>query len=334
MNLERCELSVIVVNINQRELLKKCLRSIFREVQDISIEVIVVDNDSTDGSRKMVRSDFPAVRLIQKSGQRGFAENYNSGIRVANGENLLILNNDTQLLPYKGNEKINADKKFLDAMVWRLNQKPKVACMGPMLLYPDGKIQAECARNLPTLRDIIFGALWLDKLFPKSRLFARLNMTYWDHTTERYVDCVSGACMLVRKSVIKELGSFDEIFFLYGEDTDLCKRIKSAGYSILYIPGFKVVHMTSQTIRFREAYAGKVEALLSKYKYLRKHCDSTYAFLFRILVVPLVILRIILMENSLIAPVFKRSPSPITKRIAACVSILRWKSMYTGQTAR
>jgi GT2 family glycosyltransferase len=331
MNEDRYQLSVIIVNINRKELLKKCLQSVFREVEKFSAEVIVIDNNSTDGSRNMVSSYFPEVNLIPTSGRKGFAENYNCGIRAARGEYLLVLNNDTELLPCAASSEDYQQRKLLDEMVHRLKREPKVACLGPMLLYPDGKLQAECARNLPTLRDIVFGTLWLDQLFPRSKFFSRLNMPYWDHATERYVECISGACMLIRKSVIEELGNFDEQFFVIAEDTDLCKRIRAAGYRILYVPGFKVVHVSGQTVQLREAYAGKVEAILSMYKYFKKHYGLAWAWLFRLTVALLVLLRILFMENSLVAPLFKRQAFPISQRIVACASLLKWKSLYTGQ---
>ncbi len=328
-----CTLSVIIVNINQKDLLEKCLRSVFREVRGTSFEVIVVDNGSTDGSCEMVRSLFPEVRLIAVSGRRGFAENYNIGIRTAHGDYLLILNNDTELLPYVQDEQNHSDRKLLDEMVQRLESQPQVACLGPMLLYPDGKLQVECARNLPTLSGVVFGVLWLDQFFPQSEMFGKFNMTYWDHAAEKYVDCISGACMLARASMIDQLGGFDELFFLYAEDADLCRRMRDAGYLILYVPEFKVRHASGQTIQTRESYAGKVEAVLSIYKYFRKHNGSIYAWVFRVVVGSLILLRIAFIENRFVAPLFKRPALPIRARADAVTNLMEWRSMYTGRNA-
>jgi GT2 family glycosyltransferase len=334
MSDSQCMLSVVVVNINQRELLEKCLRSIFRGAED-TIEVIVVDNESTDGSCEMVSSLFPKVRLMPTCGRRGFAENYNVGILAARGKYLLILNNDAQLLSlsYTGQPQDGSETKFLDAMVQRMEREPEVACLGPMLLYPSGGLQVECARNLPTLSAYIFALLHMEKFFPGSRRFGSYNMTYWDHATERFVDCISGACMLVRKSVLDSLGGFDERFFLAAEDADLCKRIRDTGFFILYCPEFKVIHVGDQTIKRKASYAGTLENIFSLYKYFKKHFGAKYAQIYRMVSVFLWITRILLLENGLVGHFFGRSPLPVSDRLAACIHLLKWRSMYTGINA-
>ncbi len=318
-------LSVVVVNINRCELLEKCLLSIYREAGELRLEVIVVDNDSSDGSPEMVRKRFPQVRLLRTAGCKGFAENYNTGIRAATGQHVLILNNDTELL-------CNADGgRLLPAMVERLDREVWIGCLGPMLVYPDGTIQIECARGSLTPRNLAYRALWLDRLFPQHTAFGALNMSYWDHATERTVDTILGACMLVRKCLLERVGGFDERFFLMSEDIDLCKAIRDAGAGILYCPQFRVMHLGSQTVGTRESYAPRIEATLSHYKYFRKHFGIGYAMCFHVLAAALLLAKILLIENRLIASKLGRPALPIRDRLAACASILGWRSLYTGQ---
>jgi len=324
-------ISVIIVNIDQKDYLKKCLTSVFSRAGDDPPEVIVVDNGSTDGSREMLRRDFPGVRLVLTEGRRGFSENYNEGIRAARGDFLLILNNDAEILGWMGDREASSDQGFFDALARRLEADPRAACLGPMLLYPDGRIQVECARSLPTVRDILFGTLWLDQLFSKSRFFGRLNMTYWDHGDARYVDCISGACLLLRNSVMRELGGWDEDFFLMAEDADLCRRIRKAGFFILYDPDFRVRHHSGRSVGRAGVYAGRIEALLSLSRYFGKHHGAVRARLFRWTIVPVMLAKILFVENSLVAPLFRRPAAPWRERWAACLSLLEWKSQFTGR---
>jgi GT2 family glycosyltransferase len=325
-------LSVVIVNINQKELLRQCLRTVSIESEGTATEVIVVDNGSSDGSREMLQVEFPQVRLVCTEGRKGFAENHNAGICIARGEFVLVLNNDTWLVPLK-RQPGTEPRGLLGAMVARLANEPRVAAMGALIRYPDGRIQNECARSLPTLPNVLYGMLRLHQLFPRSKRFGQLNLSYWDHLTERSVDSISGACMLLRRSILDELGAFDERYFVSAEDADLCARIRGAGHQILYCPQFEIVHVSGQTLRQVTSYAGRVEERLSIYKYFLKHHGRLVAMAYRALVTLLVVPRIAFLEMAWIAPLLHRSPVPWSERLAACSSLLHWRSMYTGQYA-
>lgn len=225
------KLSVVIVNWNVRELLKDCLESIFKTSLDLELEVIVVDNNSSDGSVEMVKKKFPSVVLIENNKNVGFGTANNQGIGISKGEYILILNPDTIVFP-----------NSLQKMAAFLDQNSDTGAVGPKILNPDGSIQFECARNFPTPLTEFFVLSTLYRRFPKSRIFGRYLMSYWDHNDQRQVDLLSGAGMMIRKKVFDEIGLFDEKFFMYAEEPDLFYRIKKQGWIVYFLPSAQIVH--------------------------------------------------------------------------------------------
>jgi len=229
------DIGIVIVNYNVASLLRKCLRSVM-ESKGVALSVCVVDNCSSDGSVAMVREEFPLVHVIENPMNCGYAAANNAGLRFFFSEMpvcryLLLLNPDTELPP-----------DALQNMVAFMDSRPDVGVAGPMLVLPDGKLDLACRRSFPTPTVFVYRALGFSRLFPKSKRFARYNLTYLDPKQTVEVDAVVGAFMMVRREAIKHAGMLDEDFFMYGEDLDWSYRIKQLGWTVMYYPQVTVLH--------------------------------------------------------------------------------------------
>jgi N-acetylglucosaminyl-diphospho-decaprenol L-rhamnosyltransferase len=242
------DLGIVIVSYNVRDLLRDCLTSVFESRGDIRFQVCVVDNASLDGSADMVRTEFPAARLIE-SENLGYAAGNNRGLRAfglgqdapsALPRYLLLLNPDTVLPP-----------SALIDMLEFLDQHPQAGVAGPRLVRQDGSLDKACRRSFPTPEIAFYRLSGLARLFPRSRRFGRYNMTFLspDITTE--VDAVVGAFMLIRSEALQEVGLLDERYFMYAEDLDLCYRIKQRGWQVWYNAAVTVLHYKGQSSRQR-----------------------------------------------------------------------------------
>jgi len=222
--------SIIIVSYNSASFLEKCIESIINFQNYLDIEVIVVDNASTDGSVELIKSNFTIVKLIRNDQNFGFAKGNNIGISAAKGEYVLFLNPDTILC-----------QDTLSKMVNFMKNTPDAGALGPKLIYPNGSLQLSC-RHFYNLRTIFLRRTILGKIFPNSRLLRYHLMSDWDHNTTQEVDWVLGACLMVPRKVFEKVGYFDERYKMYFEDVDLCYRIKKAGYKVYYYPEATVIH--------------------------------------------------------------------------------------------
>lgn len=252
------QLTVQIVNWNAREPLRAALRAILAHPPRFEYEIIVLDNASSDGSMQMLEKEFPEVKLLVSEQNLGFSRGHNLAARAAQGKYLFILNPDTEVLP-------NA----LDLLVAYAEQHPDVAIIGPKILNPDGSLQYSC-RRFPNPAAALFRNTPLGKLFPNNPYTRDYLMTDWDHNSIREVDWVSGAALFIRREVFDQLGGFDERFFMYCEDTDLCYRAWQAGYKVVYYPGPKIRHAIG---RSTDLVANKMIITFHKSMYLfyKKH---------------------------------------------------------------
>ena len=304
------DLSVIIVNYNVREHLEQALRSVERASAGLAVEVLVVDNDSADGSLEMVRTHFPEVHLIANERNVGFGTANNQAIRKARGRYLLILNPDTIV-----------QEDTLSTLVRFMERHTEAGALGCQILHPDGTFALESRRAFPTPRVAFFRMIGLSRLFPKSRLFGQYNLTYLPIDEVAEVDALSGSCMLVRHAALhysrKEIldterekgregereieagileqvslspspalplsgtgtGLFDESFFMYGEDLDLCCRIQEAGWKIFYTPETQIIHYKGEStkkgeLRYIKLFYG------SMLQFAEKHLQHRYSRLF------------------------------------------------------
>ena len=251
------DLSVIIVNWNVKELLRECLNSIQGQFGDLNGEVIVVDSASSDGSQAMVKEEFPWVRLIANDENLGYPRGNNLGITASSGRHVLILNPDTVLL-----------NNTLPVMVDYLNNHIDVGVVGPQLLNPDGSVQSS-RRRFPTLLTGLFESTWLEPLVPDS-LLSRYYVLDLPDDEENDVDWVTGACMMVPRRILDHVGLFDEAYFMYSEELDLCRRVCVAGWRIVYLPEAQVVHHVGKSSE-QAVTARHVNFQQAKLRYFRKH---------------------------------------------------------------
>lgn len=231
------DLSICIVNWNVKELLKACLQSIFKNTKDISFEVIVVDNNSSDDSIQMIKADFPQVTLIENNANAGFTRANNQAIRISQGRYIMLLNPDTEVID-------NA----LNKMVRSMESRRDCGALGCKLLNTDGSLQRSC-RTFPSLEVMFYSAFFLDSLFPKSRIFGKYFMTWWDFSDFREVDQPMGSALMIKKEVLDKVGLFDENIFIWFDEVDLCYRIKKAGWKIYFTPEVQIKHHMSQSFK-------------------------------------------------------------------------------------
>lgn len=252
------DVSIIIVAWNVQDFLRNCLKSIYKESKGIEFEVIYVDNASKDGSVEMVRKNFPKVKIIQNSQNKGFAAANNQAIEEAKGRYVLLLNSDTIVL----DDAIAKTIQFADA-------HSEAAVVGCKVLNPDKTLQPTCFM-FPAILNMLLLASYLYKLFPKSKFFGRERMTWWDRSDQREVDVVTGCFMLVRRKAIEQLGMLDERFFIYSEETDWCYRFKKNGWKMLFTPEPEIIHYGGQTVKQR-ADTFKFQIHGSKLVFMKKY---------------------------------------------------------------
>jgi len=231
------DLTVIIVNWNVKALLERCLTSVKTSAQrgGLACQVVVVDNASTDGSPEMVQRRFPAVELISSDANLGFARANNLGATRAKGRHLLLLNPDAEVMD-----------DALAVMVAYMDQHPDVGLLGPKLLFPDGRVQPS-RRRFPTLATAFVESTVLQQWWPQNRALQRYYVQDRSDDVEQEVDWVVGACMLIRRQSWEQVGPLDERFFMYSEELDWCRRLKSAGWRVVYLPSATVIHYEGQS---------------------------------------------------------------------------------------
>ncbi len=267
------DLSVVIVSWNVHDLLRRCLHSVlrspgFRLGADTSadepsparrrLEIVVVDNGSSDGSPEMVRAEFPQVRLLTNEENRGFTAANNQGLGLARGRWLLLLNPDAEVVG-----------GALSAMVEYLEGHPRVGALGPQLRYPDGSLQSS-RRRFPTFATGLVESTVIQEWWVDNGLLRRYYMADTPDQAVQPVDWVVGACLLLRREAYEEVGGLDEGFFMYSEEMDWCRRCKSAGWDVVYLPSATVIHhegkSSEQVVPERHIYFQS-----SKVRYFRKH---------------------------------------------------------------
>jgi len=246
-------MSVIVVNWNTRELLEPCLRSIQAQAAELRLEVILVDNGSTDGSVEFVQHSFSDLQLIVNSINRGYSAANNQGIGVSRGRYVLLLNSDTTLA-----------KGALRALANYGDAHPEVGVMGPQLLNPDGTLQPS-GGVFPTPGSTIAELLGLHRLTGRPRYGTRR-----DYSLAAQVDEVSGAAMVIARPVLDGLGGLDENFPLGYEDVDFCLRARRAGWQVHYVPAARVFHEWGASRRLAPA-STTLKAIAGRQHYFHKH---------------------------------------------------------------
>lgn len=288
---ESPKVSVIIVNYNVRDLLRQALRSIERSLSGICSEIIVVDNNSVDGSVRMLAEEFPHVHVIANRSNIGFSAANNQGIRLSTAAYIFILNPDTIV-----------EEDSIKTLIRFMNAHPDAGAVGCRILNPDGTFALESRRSFPTPMVAFYRMTGLSRMFPRSRVFGRYNLTFLPEDEVSAVDALSGSCMFLRSAALHTstsgsaststttsgpgstpkptpaqtgAGLFDENFFMYGEDLDLCYRIQKSGWNIYYTPDTQIIHYKGEStkkgdLRYVRLFYGAMV------RFAQKHLSEDY----------------------------------------------------------
>lgn len=251
------KISIIIVTWNSQEYITDCLNSILKN-QTIRKQIFVVDNNSTDKTVQIIKKNFPNIELIENNKNNGFTFACNQGIEKSSGKYVLLLNPDTILTPHS-----------LDKLIAFMERQDNVGAVGPQLLNMDGTIQPSC-RSFPSQKIYLWEFTGLSRLFPEHPRFSSWKMGYFSHDKTAPVDQPMGACLLIRKRAIDQVGQLDNNFFMFYSEVDLCYRLKQAGWDIYFYPEAKVYHYQGASVKkIRKRMI--VSTHKSAIDFLRKH---------------------------------------------------------------
>lgn len=263
------DIGICIVTLKSRDRLLACLSSLFEQTQTTNVDVVVVDNNSQDGTAEQIRAQYPAVHLIANNENLGFSKAVNQGLKVLNARYLVLLNPDALVL-----------NQALDHLVEFMDENPAVGICAPKVFNQNGTVQFQSRRGEPRPWNVFSYFLGLSKLFPKDPRFSGYLLTYIDNTKVNEVDAVSGSCMMIRREVIDEIGYLDERYFAYQEDTDYCVHARQAGWKVCYVPTAEVMHYGGKGGSNINPYFGAYHWHRSYYLYYRKNLSKNYPFWF------------------------------------------------------
>ncbi len=263
------ELGICIVTRGSREKVIACLVSLFEQTQGLDMDIVVVDNDSQDGTVDEIRVQFPVVRLIANNDNFGYSRAVNQGLRELDARYFVLLNPDAIVL----NQALIRLVKFMD-------ENPEVGICAPKVLNQDGSLQYQSRRGEPRPWDVFSYFLGLSKLFPNDPRFSGYLLTHIDNERVSEVAAVSGSCMMIRKEVVTDIGYLDERYFAYQEDTDYCVHARKAGWKVCYVPMAEVMHYGGRGGSSINPYFGTYHWHRSYYLYYRKNLAKDYPFWF------------------------------------------------------
>ncbi|MBF8250051.1 MAG: hypothetical protein HW400_652 [Candidatus Levybacteria bacterium] len=278
--MKQLDLSIIIGNYNTEKLLEKTISSVYRNIKNISFEIIVVDDGSSDRSVEMVKNKFPKIKIRENAKNLGYSKTYNIGTRLSKSRYVLHLNSDIFF----------TKDSSLDLIIKFMDKNQNIGISGCKIIKRDGSLDMPCKRSLPTIINVFSQTIGLYKIFPKIKSL-NYYLTYIPDDEIARIECIMGAFMLIRKELIKKIGYLDERFFIYSEDIDYCYRAIKAGWSVYYFPKIKIKHMhggTTQQFKFKY--------LLNFHKgmflYYNKHFARKNLFLVNYLIYSGILLRL------------------------------------------
>lgn len=301
------DISVIIVNYNVKEFAANLLESLEKAKDELNLEIFLVDNASSDGSVSYLKRRYPQVTYIGNKENTGFGRANNQAIRQARGTYTLLINPDTIVR-----------KDTLRVMHGHMEEHPETGAAGCKMLNPDGTFAPESRRTVPTPMTALWKILGLTKLFPGSRRFSAYYMGGEDENKAGRVPVLSGAFMFFRTSVLKETGGFDEQFFMYGEDIDLCYRIRQQGWEIDYVPATSIIHYKGESTK-KENLDYVVTFNRAMYLFFRKHYSFGYTLFFRIFILSGIILKGVF---SYLNTLIRKLTQPITDLIVLNILVI------------
>jgi GT2 family glycosyltransferase len=254
----RPDVSLVIVNWNTKDLVLKCIKSAIETGGACAQEIIVVDNASGDDSVDAIKRDYPDVIVIRNEKNYGFARANNIGIKKSKGRYVCLVNSDVQVLG-----------RTIGYLIDYMDKTPNAGIVGPKILWPDMTLQDSC-RKFPTLWTKLCETVALNRIFPRSTVFSGEHMQFFAHDQVKKVDSLAGCFMMIRQTALKEVGLFDEQYFIYSEETDLCKRFSESGWDIVFLPEVSVVHHHAASTA-KDPVRFAVEQQRSLLKYWKKH---------------------------------------------------------------
>ena len=286
---ETYDVSVCIVSWNIKELLRDCLNSLKAQAGDVRYETIVVDNASSDGSAEMVRDEFPWVKLVDPKANLGFGRANNLAYKHSSGRWVLLLNPDTVVLD-----------RAIEKLVRFADGHPEAGAVGGRTLKKDGvSLERSCCWGSPGLWPLFCKSLGLHIIFKNSAIFNREAMDYWQRDSVREVGVITGCCLMIRREVYEQTGGFDDDFFMYAEETDLCWRIRKTGGRLVFCPEAQIIHLVGESAK--KATSNRLfhinRALL---KLFRKHYGKGYMLLANFLMCVFYAVRVPLMRVALL----------------------------------
>lgn len=263
MKENQLEITIIIISHNTRELTLNCLESIYQETTNGIFEIILVDNGSTDNTATIVAAEYPQVRLFALKKNLGYGGANNFAARYARGKYLLLLNPDTVVLD-------NAIEKLCEFA----QQEAHSGIWGGRTLYPDGSLNPTCCYGNMTPWSLFCRALGLSYLFRNTNLFNPETYGAWSYDTVRKVDIITGCFFMIKRDLWQQLGGFDPLFFMYGEEADLCLRSKNIGVQPMFTPDAEIIHYGGMSETSQASRSSKV--LRAKTTLIRKHWPKKY----------------------------------------------------------
>lgn len=309
------KLSVIIVNYNVKYFLEQCLYSVYKAAQnlDYETEIIVVDNNSVDGSVEMLNTKFHKVKLIVNKQNKGFAKANNQAIKISKSEYILLLNPDT----------VVEDTTFKKVIAF-MDSHPEAGALGVKMLDGKGKFLPESKRGLPTPSVALYKISGLSKIFPRSKIFGKYHLGFLDKNEINEVEILSGAFMLIRKKALDKTGLLDESFFMYGEDIDISYRLIKQGYKNYYFPKTRIIHYKGESTK-----KSSINYVMVFYNamiiFAKKHFSHKNANLFSSLIKTAIYLRA---SFAIISRFLKKIMLPLTDAIVIFIGIYFIKNYW------
>jgi GT2 family glycosyltransferase len=306
------DLSIIIVNWNSADYLRKCLRSIYIAPCQIEFETIVIDNASFDGARQMVENEFPATKFIETVANLGFGSANNAAFDHSTGRHVLFLNPDTEILG-----------AGLETMVSTLDSTPAAGIVGCKLLNCDGSVQTSCIQVFPTVWNQLLDAEVLRLLFPRARLWGT-GPLWKDGVSPVDVEIVSGACLMIKRSAFEQVRRFSTAYFMYGEDADLCHKVKRAGWSVKYVRNVQVLHHGGGSSGVNQGRFCSVMMKQSLCEFIRMRQGAFHAALYRIFMAIAASFRLLLLGTAFVLTLGLFHLSAIRNAAEKWFHVLRW----------
>jgi N-acetylglucosaminyl-diphospho-decaprenol L-rhamnosyltransferase len=322
------DLSIIIVNWNSREYLRKCIESVRAHAGDQAIEIVVIDSASFDGCGEMLREQFPDVRFVQSETNLGFARANNIAFESSTGATVLFLNPDTEVVG-----------PALAVMYTALHSVDHAGIVGCRLLNDDGTVQTSCVQAIPTILNQLLDAEALRTRWPRLGLWGTAPL-YDQSQAPSEIEAISGACLMIRRSTFEEVGRFSEDYFMYAEDIDLAYKVRKAGYRNYYVPGGTVVHYGGSSSQQAESRFSVVMTREANWRFLRKSRGAAYAFGYRAAMGASAIVRLGLIAARAVARRAGRRHPPTDSSFRKWRAILVWSvnldtlvKQYYGENA-